>query len=90
MVVNDASRNVQISVFIKTGQNFHFWTNCPFKSVFHYIALKCNYYFAQSDLIHTIGESAALGAAGVVLWGSSEYSRSEVIIIFISQTCIIH
>ncbi|KAJ0069791.1 hypothetical protein NL108_014339, partial [Boleophthalmus pectinirostris] len=30
-----------------------------------------------SDLIHTIGESAALGAAGVVLWGSSEYARSE-------------
>ncbi|KAL2093312.1 hypothetical protein ACEWY4_010624 [Coilia grayii] len=32
----------------------------------------------ESDLVHTIGESAALGAAGVVLWGSSEYARSEV------------
>ncbi|TRY92186.1 hypothetical protein DNTS_013046 [Danionella cerebrum] len=31
----------------------------------------------QSDLVHTIGESAALGAAGVVLWGSSEYARSQ-------------
>uniref|UniRef100_A0A8C6SPT5 Hyaluronidase n=1 Tax=Neogobius melanostomus TaxID=47308 RepID=A0A8C6SPT5_9GOBI len=32
---------------------------------------------SQSDLVHTIGESAALGAAGVVLWGSSEYARSQ-------------
>lgn len=32
----------------------------------------------QSDLVHTIGESAALGASGVVLWGSSEYARSQV------------
>ncbi|XP_031419994.1 hyaluronoglucosaminidase 6 [Clupea harengus] len=31
----------------------------------------------ETDLVHTIGESAALGAAGVVLWGSSEYARSE-------------
>ncbi|KTG47689.1 hypothetical protein cypCar_00001846 [Cyprinus carpio] len=32
---------------------------------------------SESDLVHTIGESAALGAAGVVLWGSSEYARSQ-------------
>lgn len=32
----------------------------------------------QSDLVHTIGESAALGASGVILWGSSEYARSQV------------
>ncbi|XP_034443857.1 hyaluronoglucosaminidase 6 isoform X1 [Hippoglossus hippoglossus] len=32
---------------------------------------------SESDLLHTIGESAALGASGVVLWGSSEYSRSQ-------------
>lgn len=32
---------------------------------------------SESDLIHTIGESALLGASGVVLRGSSEYSRSE-------------
>ncbi|XP_068507071.1 hyaluronoglucosaminidase 6 isoform X1 [Syngnathus scovelli] len=33
---------------------------------------------SESDLVHTIGESAALGASGVVLWGSSEYARSQV------------
>lgn len=32
----------------------------------------------QADLEHTIGESAALGAAGVVLWGDMSYSRSAV------------
>ncbi|XP_041112192.1 hyaluronidase-1-like [Polyodon spathula] len=32
---------------------------------------------SELDLVHTIGESAALGAAGVVLWGSSEYGRSK-------------
>ncbi|MGH0141328.1 UNVERIFIED_CONTAM: hypothetical protein FKN15_000469 [Acipenser sinensis] len=32
---------------------------------------------SEVDLVHTIGESAALGAAGVVLWGSSEYGRSK-------------
>nr|XP_025966391.1 hyaluronidase-3 isoform X1 [Dromaius novaehollandiae] len=30
----------------------------------------------QADLVHTIGESAALGAAGLVLWGDMSYSRS--------------
>ncbi|XP_040974590.1 hyaluronidase-3-like isoform X2 [Aquila chrysaetos chrysaetos] len=30
----------------------------------------------QADLVHTIGESAALGAAGLVLWGDLSYSRS--------------
>uniref|UniRef100_A0A8C5JAY4 Hyaluronidase n=1 Tax=Junco hyemalis TaxID=40217 RepID=A0A8C5JAY4_JUNHY len=29
-----------------------------------------------ADLVHTIGESAALGAAGVVLWGDLSYSHS--------------
>ncbi|KAJ8269141.1 hypothetical protein COCON_G00117480 [Conger conger] len=32
---------------------------------------------SERDLVHTIGESAALGAAGVVLWGSSEYAKSQ-------------
>ncbi|XP_054632302.1 hyaluronoglucosaminidase 6 isoform X2 [Dunckerocampus dactyliophorus] len=32
---------------------------------------------SESDLVHTIGESAALGASGVVLWGSSEYARTQ-------------
>uniref|UniRef100_A0A8B9F9F6 Hyaluronidase n=1 Tax=Amazona collaria TaxID=241587 RepID=A0A8B9F9F6_9PSIT len=29
------------------------------------------------DLVNTIGESAALGAAGVVLWGSMQYASSK-------------
>ncbi|XP_033922396.1 hyaluronidase-3 isoform X2 [Melopsittacus undulatus] len=29
-----------------------------------------------ADLVHTIGESAALGVAGLVLWGDMSYSRS--------------
>lgn len=33
---------------------------------------------AQVDLIHTIGESAALGATGVVLWGDGTYAASKV------------
>lgn len=32
----------------------------------------------QMDLVNTIGESAALGAAGVVLWGSMQYASSKV------------
>ncbi|XP_069085976.1 hyaluronidase-4-like [Pleurodeles waltl] len=31
---------------------------------------------SEADLINTIGESAALGAAGVVLWGSIQYASS--------------
>nr|XP_060632124.1 hyaluronidase-like [Anolis sagrei ordinatus] len=30
----------------------------------------------EIDLVHTIGESASLGAAGVVLWGSIQYANS--------------
>uniref|UniRef100_A0A8B9CZR2 Hyaluronidase n=1 Tax=Anser cygnoides TaxID=8845 RepID=A0A8B9CZR2_ANSCY len=33
-------------------------------------------FLEPADLEHTIGESAALGAAGVVLWGDMSYSRS--------------
>ncbi|XP_012617536.1 hyaluronidase-4-like isoform X1 [Microcebus murinus] len=32
---------------------------------------------SQEDLVHTIGESAALGAAGVILWGGYNYSASK-------------
>lgn len=32
----------------------------------------------QTDLMHTLGESAALGAAGVVLWGELKFAKSEV------------
>lgn len=34
-------------------------------------------FLTQEDLIHTIGESVVLGAAGVVLWGDAHYSASE-------------
>lgn len=32
----------------------------------------------QTDLGHTLGESAALGAAGVVLWGELSFAKSKV------------
>ncbi|XP_004677230.1 PREDICTED: hyaluronidase-1-like [Condylura cristata] len=32
---------------------------------------------SQEDLVHTIGESAALGTAGIILWGGNEYSASK-------------
>jgi len=32
----------------------------------------------QKDLIHTIGESAALGAAGFVIWGDLNLTTSRV------------
>lgn len=35
----------------------------------------------QDDLVQTIGVSAALGAAGVVLWGDLSFSSSEVNIV---------
>ncbi|XP_075688071.1 hyaluronidase-1-like [Rhinoderma darwinii] len=34
-------------------------------------------FLTQEDLIQTIGQSAALGAAGVILWGNSDYSSSK-------------
>ncbi|KAM6325256.1 hyaluronidase-3 [Podargus strigoides] len=33
-------------------------------------------FLEPADLVHTIGESAALGAVGLVLWGDMSYSRS--------------
>ncbi|XP_074952340.1 hyaluronidase-3 [Phalacrocorax aristotelis] len=33
-------------------------------------------FLEPADLVHTIGESAALGVAGLVLWGDMSYSRS--------------
>lgn len=35
-------------------------------------------FILQSDLIHTIGESAALGAAGFVIWGDLNLTSSRV------------
>lgn len=32
----------------------------------------------QPDLISTIGESAALGAAGVIFWGDADYTKNRV------------
>lgn len=34
--------------------------------------------FNLQDLISTIGESAALGAAGIVIWGDMNLTSSEV------------
>ncbi|XP_069758777.1 hyaluronidase-2-like [Narcine bancroftii] len=31
----------------------------------------------EIDLVHTIGESAAIGTSGIVLWGNIEYERSK-------------
>ncbi|XP_050813779.1 hyaluronidase-4-like [Gopherus flavomarginatus] len=31
----------------------------------------------QTDLVHTIGQAAAMGAHGIVLWGGVEYSRNR-------------
>ncbi|NWH77069.1 HYAL1 protein, partial [Piaya cayana] len=36
-----------------------------------------SYYLSQEDLVNTIGESTAQGAAGIVLWGSLNYSNSK-------------
>ncbi|XP_068763546.1 LOW QUALITY PROTEIN: hyaluronidase-4-like, partial [Struthio camelus] len=33
---------------------------------------------SQADLVHTIGQAAAAGAHGIVLWGDAEYSRNRV------------
>ncbi|XP_062852766.1 hyaluronidase-1 [Trichomycterus rosablanca] len=34
-------------------------------------------FLSQEDLVHTIGESVALGSAGVVLWGDASYSKNK-------------
>ncbi|XP_018428073.1 PREDICTED: hyaluronidase-1-like [Nanorana parkeri] len=34
-------------------------------------------FLTQDDLMKTIGQSAALGASGIVLWGNNDYSRSK-------------
>ncbi|GLD45810.1 hyaluronidase-2-like protein [Lates japonicus] len=31
----------------------------------------------MTDLMHTLGESASLGAAGVVLWGELKFAKSK-------------
>lgn len=32
----------------------------------------------QKDLVSTIGESVALGAAGIIFWGDTSYASSDV------------
>ncbi|KAG8436168.1 hypothetical protein GDO86_007318 [Hymenochirus boettgeri] len=34
-------------------------------------------FLTQEDLIQTIGQSAALGSAGIILWGNADYSVSK-------------
>ncbi|XP_074861983.1 hyaluronidase-4-like [Carettochelys insculpta] len=40
---------------------------------------------SQTDLVHTIGQAAALGAHGIVLWGGVEYSRNQPICVKIQK-----
>lgn len=32
----------------------------------------------QADLVSTVGESVALGAAGIIMWGDAAYASSRV------------
>ncbi|XP_043564562.1 hyaluronidase-like [Chiloscyllium plagiosum] len=34
-------------------------------------------FLSEIDLVHTIGEMAAMGASGVILWGNNNYARTE-------------
>ncbi|XP_061423124.1 hyaluronidase-2-like [Lethenteron reissneri] len=55
-------------------------TSRPSLPVFVYSQPAYAYTFelmAEVDLQHSIGESAALGAAGVILWGDIKYARSR-------------
>lgn len=48
--------------------------------VFPYARIVYTYsleFLSQEVLVHTIGESAALGSAGIVLWGDNAYSKSK-------------
>uniref|UniRef100_H2UB23 Hyaluronidase n=2 Tax=Takifugu rubripes TaxID=31033 RepID=H2UB23_TAKRU len=49
-------------------------------SVFPYTRMVYTYsldFLSQEHLVYTIGESAALGSAGVVLWGDNDFSKSK-------------
>ncbi|XP_038668303.1 hyaluronidase-1-like isoform X2 [Scyliorhinus canicula] len=41
-----------------------------------YTYIKTLDFLSEIDLVHTIGESAAMGASGVVLWGDLNFSRT--------------
>ncbi|KAL6111980.1 hyal1 [Pungitius sinensis] len=50
--------------------------------VFPYARIVYTYtpdFLSQEHLVYTVGESAALGSAGVVLWGDSAFSKSRTI-----------
>ncbi|XP_072136943.1 hyaluronidase-1-like [Mobula birostris] len=34
-------------------------------------------FLTETDLVHSIGESVAMGAAGIVLWGNKDFVRSQ-------------
>lgn len=40
--------------------------------------VKVLYRLLQTDLVSTIGESVALGAAGIIMWGEAVYASSKV------------
>uniref|UniRef100_A0A3P8XHZ2 Hyaluronidase n=1 Tax=Esox lucius TaxID=8010 RepID=A0A3P8XHZ2_ESOLU len=40
-------------------------------------------YMSEYDLVNTIGEAAALGAAGIISWGDMDVTDSEVYILFL-------
>ncbi|XP_018428072.1 PREDICTED: hyaluronidase-1-like [Nanorana parkeri] len=49
--------------------------------VFPYARIVYDYsmdFMTEEDLMQTIGQSAALGAAGIILWGNTDYSRSKL------------
>ncbi|XP_054641640.1 hyaluronidase-1 isoform X2 [Dunckerocampus dactyliophorus] len=52
----------------------------PARPVIPYACIVYSYsleFLSQEHLVYTIGESAALGSAGVVLWGDHAFSRSK-------------
>lgn len=61
--------------------------------VFPYARIVYTYtlsFLTQEHLVYTIGESAALGSAGVVLWGDHDFARSkstcEAVKLYIDET----
>lgn len=54
------------------------WCHCAFDFRGSLPVLTDALLFLQKDLIHTIGESAALGAAGFIIWGDLNLASSRV------------
>lgn len=51
----------------------------PYCTVYHKVNCLCTH--LQTDLVSTIGESVALGAAGIIFWGDTSYASNSVSII---------